>query len=205
MPPKERSASAHLRSETPARSDAATAARAFSILYLPGTGIEFAARAELPRKFPLPVHDDRLARIMNVLRELSKNLFQLGEFLVVLVNVQDEPDLRGIAHKRTVAFVRLHDEPVALARDRVSDESALLERYKARARNERRGKTRIIQNVKNHSRSGAFAARAAHGDRLRLSGNEREHFASVHRRNSECLRAAEIRIRVLDRCADDDR
>ena len=129
------------------------------------------------------VHNERFIFARHIVRKFSKNLLQLGNFLMVFSNVQDHADFWRIADKRSIAFVGFGDEPFSRSSDSVSDLALLFERHKTRARKNRRREFCVIQNMPDHTGHGAFTARTADADRFGAFRNFGEHFAAMHTGN----------------------
>ena len=163
--------------------------------------VKFTTDAELFRERMRIVHNQRMARTHDILAELQENLFKFGDFLVVLVDVQDDADFRFVTDKRSITFIDFGNEPFALAAHGIANLALRLQVHKTSSRHHGRLESSVFEDVVNHRGHRRFSARAANRNRARFLRNLREHFAAVHHRDAEFLRTLQIRIRIFNRGA----
>ena len=149
--------------------------------------VKFTASAELLCKRMRIVHNQDMACAQDVLAELEENLFKLGDFLVVFIDVQNNADFRFIANKRSIAFINFGNEPFTLATHSVTYLALSLQIHKTSPRHHRRLESCVVENVVDHRGYRRLSARAANGNRARFLRNLREHFTAVHHRNAKFL------------------
>ena len=112
--------------------------------------VKFTTGAKLLCERVRIVHNQNVTCAQDVLAELQENLFELGDFLVVFVDVQNDADFRFIANKRSIAFIDFGNEPFTLATHGVTNLALSLQIHKTSPRHHRRLESCVVENVVDH-------------------------------------------------------
>ena len=112
--------------------------------------VKFSTGAKLLRERMRIVHNQDVACAQDVLAELEENLFEFFNFLMVLIDVQNDADFRFIADKRSITFIDFGNEPLALATHSVTNLTLGLQVHESCPRHHRRLESSVIENVVNH-------------------------------------------------------
>ena len=109
-----------------------------------------------------------MASIHDELRTMFTKSFeyihQYIDLLMILVHIQQEPDLCVVLHNGSIAFIGLNYQPLSFPHFGVADLPFLDDTGKSRTTDNAGLKTRFLQDIKDHGTGGALAGSASHRD-----------------------------------------